>query len=192
MIIALKGTIGTGKSTLAEEFVKKGYQVANCDQIVHELYENDYELVNKISEHFQIKPRKRPLSKKIKVDRKALGEVVFNNPEKMLELEEIVHPILKEKMLEKIEASDKIVIDCQVVDKLALNYDLAILLYAKEETIIDRIEKRDRKDRDLIKKIIKQQTNKEMLRNRTYAIDSTDGIESVMIEIGKIKELKHD
>ncbi len=193
MILAIKGTIGTGKSTLAKELEKEGYKVVNCDKIVHDLYENDQELVQEISEKFNIKAKKRGIvSKKIKVDRKALGEIVFNNPEEMAKLEAIVHPVLKNTMEKEISTSDKIVIDCQVVDKLELNYDMAILLYSNIDTIIRRIEERDNKDAKLIRTIVEGQMKKEILNARTYAIDSTNGVESVLKEMSKIKELKND
>ncbi len=193
MIIALKGTIGTGKTTLAQQLENKGYKVVNCDKIVHELYETDQELIRKISEKFNIKAKKRGLvSKKLKVDRKALGEVVFNDQEKMAELEAIVHPTLKAKMQAEITGNEKVVIDCQVVDKLGLDYDLAILLYANIDTIVKRIVERDKKDGELVKTIVNNQIKKEILSTRTYAIDSTNGVESVLSEMSKIKELKHD
>lgn len=193
MIIALKGTIGTGKTTLAKEFEKKDYVIVNCDEIVHELYKEDQELIKEISNTFAIKPKKKGiLSKKYQVDREALGKVVFHDQEKMKQLEAMVHPILKEKMQEIIDKNEKVIIDCQVVDKLQLKYDLAILLYADPKIIVERIEKRDQKDRKLIEKIISNQTKKEVLKQRTYAIDSSSGIDYVLEQVGKIKELKHD
>ncbi len=192
MIIALKGTIGTGKSTLANELKKKGYTIVNCDDIVHYMYRNDQELVSEISNHFEIKPKKRKLSKKFKIDRKELGKVVFNDPVKMEELEAIVHPRLKMAMEKEIGDNKKVVIDCQVVDKLELDYDLAILLTSELQTIVERVKKRDNKEEELIKTIVRSQMKKEVLKTRTYAIDSTNGIEYVMNEVAKIKELKHD
>ncbi len=196
MIIALKGTIGSGKSTLAKEFIKKGYVVANCDEIVHKLYNEDIELIKKINTEFAIEQKRKVFSlKKAKptVDRKKLGEIVFSDKEQLIKLESIVHPVLKQKMMEIISTNPKVIIDCQVVDKLNLEYDLAIILQTDEETIIKRIKKRDNKDEELIRKILSEQLKQKIiLKNRTYVIDSTDGIEHILTEVGKIKELKHD
>lgn len=195
MILAIKGSIGTGKSTLAKELATRGYDVVNCDEIVHNLYNDNVELIEKINNEFELDQKKKLFSfKKTKavVDRQKLGEIVFNNPEKMAKLEAMVHPVLKQEMLEKINASSQVVIDCQVVDKLELEYDMAIYLYAEEKEIIRRVQNRDGKDEELIKKIMNSQIKKELLTTRTYAIDSTLGIEHVLKELGKIKELKHD
>lgn len=196
MIIALKGTIGSGKSTLAKEFIKKGYVVANCDEIVHKLYNEDIELIKKINTEFAIEQKRKVFSlKKAKptVDRKKLGEIVFSDKEQLIKLESIVHPVLKQKMMEIISTNPKVIIDCQVVDKLNLEYDLAIILQTDEETIIKRIKKRDNKDEELIRKILSEQLKQKIiLKNRTYVIDSTDGIEHILTEVGKIKELKND
>ncbi len=195
MIIALKGTMGTGKSTLAVELAKQGYEVVNCDQIVHRLYEEDEQLIEKINTTFDLKKKKLFSLKKNKqtVDRKKLGKIVFNNQAELKKLEAIVHPMLKTEMEQIINSHEKVVIDCQVVDKLALHYDLAILLQADEKTIIERIKNRDQKDEELIKKImLEQKTDKIKLSTRTYVIDSTPGIEHMLAEVDKIKELKHD
>ncbi len=195
MIIALKGTMGTGKSTLAVELAKQGYEVVNCDQIVHRLYEEDEQLIEKINTTFDLKKKKLFSLKKNKqiVDRKKLGKIVFDNPSELKKLEAIVHPILKAEMEQIINSHDKVVIDCQVVDKLALDYDLAIVLQADPKTIIERIKNRDQKDEELIKKImLEQKVDKIKLSTRTYVIDSTPGIEHMLAEVDKIKELKHD
>ncbi len=195
MIIALKGTMGTGKSTLAVELAKRGYEVVNCDQIVHRLYEEDEQLIEKINTTFDLKKKKLFSLKKNKqiVDRKKLGKIVFDNPSELKKLEAIVHPILKAEMEQIINSHDKVVIDCQVVDKLALDYDLAIVLQADPKTIIERIKNRDQKDEELIKKImLEQKVDKIKLSTRTYVIDSTPGIEHMLAEVDKIKELKHD
>ncbi len=195
MILALKGSIGSGKSTLANELKTKGYSVVNCDAIVHELYKEDEELIDKINEEFNLEQKKKLFSfkkKKHEIDRQKLGEVVFNDEMKMQKLEAIVHPVLKQKMIAQINQSSKVVIDCQVVDKLELEYDLAIYLYANETEIIKRVQNRDGKDEELIKNIIKSQIKKEVLTKRTYAIDSSNGIDEVMKDVAKIKELKND
>ncbi len=196
MIIALKGTIGTGKTTLASEMEKRGYKIVNCDKIVHDLYENDQTLIEKINDEFNLVKKKKLFSlkkQKPTVDRKQLGKIVFNDHQALIRLEEIVHPVLKKEMEVQINQNNKVVIDCQVVDKLELEYDLSIILQADEKTIIDRIKQRDQKEEELIKKIIaEQKKHKLVLKNRTYVIDANQGMDYVLEEVGKIKELKHD
>lgn len=198
MIIAVKGAIGTGKSTVSMIFQESGYVIINADEIVHELYENDTDLIKRVNEEFNLvesKPSKGLLGKIKKrkingVDRKKLGEIVFNNPLELEKLEKIVHPVLRVKMLELMQGHDKVLIDCQIIEKLGIDYDLAILLHASRNTIIKRVQERDGKSEELINQILNQQLKNEILSTKTYAISSENGMEDVKKQISQIKELK--
>lgn len=77
--VAITGNIASGKSEVEKILISKGYPVFDTDNMAHEILGN--------------------------IDRKKLGEEVFRNPQKKKELEEYIHPKIKE-MLKEIFAGD--------------------------------------------------------------------------------------
>ncbi|MGL5021374.1 MAG: dephospho-CoA kinase [Mycoplasmatales bacterium] len=174
MIIAIKGLIGSGKSTIANLLEEKhNFHVVNCDKIVHEMYSNDNDLTNKIVKTFNLEV----------FDTKVLGSIVFNDVDKLKELEKIVHPLLNFKCQEIIDLYENVVIDCQIIDKLEIEYDLSILATASIDIIIDRVSKRDNRTIEDIKKIIKIQEQNYLLEKRMYAVNTEENIEDVLDKI---------
>jgi len=89
MRIALTGSIGMGKSTVAKMFARAGVPVFDADAIVRQLQGPGGGLVAKIAETFPGCVRAGTL------DRECLAEVVLSDREKLTALEQIVHPAVR-------------------------------------------------------------------------------------------------
>ena len=86
LLIGITGSIGMGKSTVAQMFKEYGYGVYNADDTVHYIYENDEEVIEKVEDKF-------PGSiKGGVVNRMALRDILNQDPSKFKDLELIVHP----------------------------------------------------------------------------------------------------
>lgn len=89
IVLGLTGSIGMGKSTTAKMFAEAGAATYDADAAVHRLYQG----------------RAAPLIEKAfpgtvrdgTVDRKRLGDAVLGDREAMRQLENIVHPIVREE-----------------------------------------------------------------------------------------------
>jgi dephospho-CoA kinase len=88
--IALTGSIGMGKSTVAKMFAAAGVPVFDADAVVRQLQGPGGELVDKIGELFPGCVRCGTL------DRDCLAQIVLENPAKLKALESIVHPVVRE------------------------------------------------------------------------------------------------
>lgn len=86
-MIGLTGSIGMGKSTVAERFRQLGIPVCDADAIVHELYEGA--AVAPIEAAFP------GTTSGGKVDRVKLGRAVLGDPHGLKRLESIVHPMVQ-------------------------------------------------------------------------------------------------
>lgn len=84
--VALTGSIGMGKSTVARMFERAGVPVFDADAVVHSLQGPGGALVAKIAEIFPGTVRCGTL------DRSALAQIVLEDRSKLTRLEEIVHP----------------------------------------------------------------------------------------------------
>jgi len=90
MRIALTGSIGMGKSTVARMFERAGVPVFDADAIVHQLQSPGGGLVDKIGELFPGTVRSGTL------DRDCLAQIVLSDPKKLSALEALVHPAVRE------------------------------------------------------------------------------------------------
>lgn len=172
MKIAIKGIIGSGKST-ASEYISNnyGYEIFNCDKVVHELYETNSSLTTEICNAFALES----------FSRKELGNIVFNDVLKLKQLEEMVFPYIIEEFNKC--SSENIVLDCHIIDKIDVEYDFAIVCCADIDTLMHRVLKRDGRTEEEVKKIIKMQPNTYVAKKRTWAIDTTENME---MQIDKI------
>ncbi len=86
LVLGLTGSIGMGKSTVAAMFADEGVPVFDADAEVHRLQGPGGRLVAAIEAAFPDTTGPEG------VDRTALGEAVFGNPQAFKRLEDIVHP----------------------------------------------------------------------------------------------------
>lgn len=88
-ILGLTGSIATGKSTVLDLFEKQGIPTNSADAIVHELYEA--EAVGPVEKAFP------GVTTNGHIDRQKLGEMLVKQPERLKDLEAIVHPLVHQK-----------------------------------------------------------------------------------------------
>ena len=97
-VIGILGGIGSGKSTVAAEFAKLGCKVIDADEIAHELLDGPT-VKEKVVGLFG----RAILDSKGKIDREKLAEVVFANTDRLLSLNEIIHPLVLQQVEELIK-----------------------------------------------------------------------------------------
>lgn len=90
IIIGLTGSIGMGKSTVAAMFAEEGAPGFSSDAAVHELYAPGGAAVAQVEAAFP------GVTKDGAIDRTALSARVVGNPERIKELEAIVHPLVRQ------------------------------------------------------------------------------------------------
>ena len=89
LLVGVTGSIGMGKSTVAQMFKDHGYGVYNADDTVHYIYENDEEVIEKVERQFP------GSTKDGVVNRLALRDILNKDPDKFRDLEQIVHPVTR-------------------------------------------------------------------------------------------------
>lgn len=92
MTIAVTGPFASGKSTFVGMLGDLGAHTASADEIVHDLLRWNEVAIEEISERFG-----EAVLGEEGIDRKALGRIVFADPEKLTELEGILHPLVHDE-----------------------------------------------------------------------------------------------
>lgn len=89
-ILGITGSIAMGKSTVTKMFADAGAATTNADQIVHDLYTSDAEVIAYIQVNWPAAVVEG------KVDRKRLGAAVFGDDVAIKKLEHLLHPKVKQ------------------------------------------------------------------------------------------------
>ncbi len=98
-IIGLTGGIASGKSTVTETLRDLGAHIINTDQVAHECMEPGKLAWDRIIQAFG----KPVLQENQQIDRKRLGEIVFSNPEKLKQLNALMHPIILQETHRRVQ-----------------------------------------------------------------------------------------
>ena len=184
MKIILTGGIGTGKSSTAKIFKQLGYKVIDADTIAHKELENSKEEIKKLfGEEFV---------KEGRVDRKKLGSVVFSNNMKKKELENLLHPKIRQNIKEEVQKleskKEKFIIDIPLFfESRGYDADKVIVVYAPKEIQIARVMQRDGLSHEEALKRVQSQMDIELKKELAdMVIDNTKDIESLKEEVKKI------
>ncbi len=139
--IGLTGLTGAGKSLAASILKNKGFHVIDGDGVGHGVTARP-EILEEIKKAFGggvIRPDGS-------LDRRALGNIVFSDPEKLKILNSVTHPAIKEAVLREAEAVDgPVVIDGAVLKECGLteHCDAVLRVTAPAELRKRRIMERD-------------------------------------------------
>ena len=109
LLLGLTGGIGSGKSTVSAELARRGAIVIDADLVVRELQSPGGAVLAAMVEHFG----DSILAADGSLDRQAVADIVFNDPEELKALNAIVHPRVGEEIDGRIEAqkdTDNVVI----------------------------------------------------------------------------------
>lgn len=112
-VLALTGGIATGKSTADNFFKKKKIPVIDCDQIAHELMKPDQASWQAVKNNFG----KEYLNPNQTINHKKLGQLVFNDKNALAKLNQLTHPLIFAKTIQKIKEyqnSSLIILDAPV------------------------------------------------------------------------------
>jgi dephospho-CoA kinase len=113
-IVGLTGNIATGKSAVLSLAREHGALTIDADEVVHDLLNNDRLLQQAIAEAFG-EAMRRPDNR---IDRTALGALVFSNQQALSQLEQLVHPHVRQHILARIRESDAPVVVIEAIKLL--------------------------------------------------------------------------
>lgn len=142
MLIGLTGTFGSGKSSVLRFFRKEGAIIISADQIVHSLLRCK-NVKNALKNIFG-----PVILKEGKINRPALAKIVFTDQKKRRKLEKILHPLVKEKILNsarKFSRQKKMVVaevPLLFESGFADPFDYIVCVSAKPEVIRTRMQKK--------------------------------------------------
>lgn len=140
-LIGLTGGIASGKSTVAERFVRHGAELIDADIIAREVTQPGTEAHHEIVEHFG----REVLDEDGFIDRAALGAIVFSDPAQRAVLNEITHPPIMAEIADQLEllvAFDGcVVLDVPLLVEAEVDrkYDAVVVVASRDHLQVERL-----------------------------------------------------
>ncbi|MDS3994563.1 dephospho-CoA kinase [Staphylococcus capitis] len=174
-IIGLTGGIATGKSTVSELLTAYGFKVVDADIASRKAVKKGSKGLDQIREKFG----QEAIDDNGEMNRKYVGELVFNNPEQRIELNKIVHPIVREIMEEEknhyLNEGYNVIMDIPLLfeNDLQDTVDEVWVVYTSESIQIERLmERNDLSQEDAKARVYSQISIDKKSRMADHVIDN--------------------
>lgn len=102
-VLGITGGIATGKSSVVQHFIDLGFPVVDADIIARHLLDQNEQAYNEVVKVFG----SEILQENGEINRQALGALVFNYPDKLKQLDELMAPFLQESILAAIKQASQ-------------------------------------------------------------------------------------
>ena len=163
--IAITGNIAAGK-TQVEKILANQFKVFDTDKIAHER-------LNDLKEFYGYDVFTNGV-----IDRKKLGELVFNNPELKIKLEKIIHPFIKKEVLKIFEENrneDVIFVSVPLLFETDFYklFDKVLFVAANENIRLERLQKRNNlSSSEALLRIRAQMSQEEKIKRADFIIEN--------------------
>lgn len=184
--IALTGSIGMGKSTVARMFEKAGVPVFDADAEVRRLQGSGGALIERIGERFPATVREGIL------DREKLASHVLNDPAELAALEAIVHPAVRDardEFIEKHSAAPALLFEIPLLFETVgeKDFDKVVVVSAPAEAQRTRVLGRPGMSGEKLASILARQVPDEEKRAQAdFVVDTGGDLSTTEAQVRKI------
>lgn len=195
-IIGITGGIGSGKSTVCRLFAEQGIAIYDADSRAKWVIENNESLILGIKKIFG---ENAYLPKGI-YNRQYISAIVFKQPEKLAQLNSIVHPAVKQDFIDWLATKKENYAYPFVLKEAAILYeagtdkntDAVIAVYAPKKIRIERVRQRDNLGVDeILARMQRQWADAKKMQKADFVIYN-DGKHGLMPQVFTIlRQLAH-
>ena len=175
-VVAITGGIGSGKTTIANQFAALGIEVVDADLIAREVVAPGTPALAAITSHFG----PEILTEQGLLDRRVLRERIFSDQAAKSWLNALLHPIIRSEMLRQCAAVSSpyclLVVPLLVENRLTELADRVLVIDVDEATQIERTCRRDGVSREQAQAILASQASRsERLAMADDVLDNQSG-----------------
>ena len=164
--VGLTGGVAAGKSTATNFFIDKGIAVVDADTISRNLQLRGQEGYEKIVKKFS----GDILDSNNEIDRKTIREIAFSNQENKKWLEDLMHPMIRDEVVKKLEAVESVwAIYSAPLWSNKNVFNRTLVIDAPKDVQLQRIIARDNCTKDVAEQVIAQQISS--TERNCYATD---------------------
>lgn len=190
-LVGLTGGVGSGKSTVAAILRELGAEVVDADEASHAVYEPGTPGFAAVVREFG-----QDYVRDGRINRKALGELVFKDPRSLHRLNAIVHPLVREWMAKQTaeavaRGAEVVVQDVPLLfeNKLEDLFPTTLLVWVPREVQVERLVIGRGFTRERAREVIAAQMPIDDKRSHaTYVIDNTGTRQSTRTQVERLWE----
>ena len=176
--IAVTGGIGSGKSTFCDYLSSKGFPLLKADNISKEILASDGEIKKKIIKAFGDESFKDAKPNKV-----YLAEKVFSNPQNVVKINSILHPIVikkTEELLNELSKENKIIfVEAALIYEADMEdlFDYVVLVTSDEKIRMERKTKLDKfSEKTFIERNNNQIPDEEKKKRADFIFENNAGL----------------
>jgi len=191
--VGLTGGIATGKSTVCDWLAEHGFRVIDADRVAHGLIRKGQSCFDPVVAAFGA----RILDADGEIDRKSLGEVVFNDPARLQELNALVHPEVIRSILAQLDRLEqshplsRAVVDASLMIESGFHtqFKHLIVVSCGVDQQVERLMERNRLSRaQALQRIGLQWPLQAKLPLATVVIDNSGTLEQTRHQVDRLLE----
>jgi dephospho-CoA kinase len=190
LVIGLTGNLGTGKTEVAQMLAELGAVVINADELGHELLQLSTRAYTEIVAAFG----KSIVKHNGEIDRKKLGQLVFDDPAALNKLNRIMHPRIYEIVRQKIgeyrqSGAGVVVLEAALLIEAGWKplLDQVWVTTAPEATILERLKKaRGLSQEQILARLKAQMPQKEKMKQADLVINTDCSIDQLRAGITEL------
>lgn len=191
--VGLTGGLASGKSFVGEALASLGCHLLKADELGHRLLLPGTEVYRRVVEEFG----PSILDEEGRIQRRALAQLVFADPEKLARLNAIVHPAVieeEERWLAGVEAADPHgigVVEAAILIETGSyrRFDRIVLAVCSREQQIERAMKRDGLSREeALQRLERQMPLEEKRKFADFIIDTSGEKQQTLAQVRRLFE----
>jgi dephospho-CoA kinase len=185
ILVGLTGGIGSGKSTVSARLAELGARVIDADAITRELQQPGTEVFGAIVDRFG----DGVVAEDGTLDRQALADVVFTDPDELKALNLIVHPAVGVEIAERMKAAadtdDVVILDVPLLVESGRDDMAAMVVVDLDPEIAIRrlVEHRGFSEEDARARISRQASREDRLAKATKVLDNSGTVDDLRAQV---------
>jgi len=189
-IVGLTGGIGSGKSTVECFFQQLGIQTVDADLVARQVVAPGQAALEQIIAHFGAEL----LTAEGQLDRAALRDIIFANPEQKAWLNQLLHPLIRQRLLQQLaqcQSAYAILTAPLLLENGLQQYcDQVLVVDVPESLQIERTVKRDQVSEQQVQQILASQHSRAQRRELAdQLIDNSQSLPMVEQRVRRLDKL---
>ena len=187
MKVGLTGGIGAGKSTVADLFSQKGAVVIRSDELARQVIEPQTPGFQQVIDRFG----KDFVNSEGYIDRAKLAQIVFQDDAALKDLENIIHPLVRNKTNQIIEqhTSETIIVNeipLLLEKKMESLFDFLVIVISSEKNRLERLAQRGLAAEQATARMAKQVSDEERKAAADFLIVNDGNLDQLEADVEKI------
>ncbi len=190
LLVGLTGGIGSGKTTVANEFAALGITLVDADIVARQVVEPGTAALAAIRQHFGT----AVISADGSLDRTRLREIVFTDTAAKTWLNQLLHPQIRAELLRQLAAATSpyvlLVAPLLLENQLDALVDLVLVTDVSEQTQLQRTTSRDGSSQALVQSIMAAQSSRAgRLARADFVIDNDGPTTELPQQVAKLHQI---